>query len=103
MFAPTDTALARRPRRESRTSAAISKRRQRSLTRAEISRRARQRANDGEVVFQVRANRDAAILMLLEGGWLNEQQALDRRKVDAALSELFRFLLRHHQDLLRHP
>jgi hypothetical protein len=94
---------AQRPRihrRPSRTPAAI---RRRPLTRAEISRRARQRANDGDVVFQIRANRDAAILMLLEGGWLTEQQALDRRKVNAALSELFRFLLLHHQDMLRHP
>jgi hypothetical protein len=75
----------------------------RSLTRAEISRRARERANAGDVVFKLRANHDAAILALLEGGWLNEQQALDRREVEAALSELFRFLLLRHADLLRHP
>jgi hypothetical protein len=39
----------------------------------------------------------------LEGGWIDEQQALDRRQVEIALSELFRFLLLHHQDRLRHP
>jgi hypothetical protein len=75
----------------------------RPLTRAQISRRARARAAAGDVVFKLRANHDAAVLMLLEAGWLNEQQALDRRQVEAALSELWRFLLLRHADLLRHP
>ena len=84
-------------RRRRRTAA------RRSLTRAEISRAARQRAKDGDVVFRVKANHDAAVLALLEGGWIDECAALDRRQVEIALSELFRFLLLHHQDRLRHP
>jgi hypothetical protein len=75
----------------------------RALTRAQISRRARERAKDGDVVFKLQANRDALILALLEGGWIDERAALDHRQVEHALAELWKFLLLRHADLLRHP
>jgi hypothetical protein len=47
------------------------------------------------------ANHDAVVLMLLESGTLTEQDALDRRRVNAALSGLFQHRLLHWRDMLR--
>jgi hypothetical protein len=71
------------------------------LARRERSRRARQRQRDGDAVFQITANHDAVVLMLLESGTLNEQDALDRRRVNEALSGLFQHRLLHWRDMLR--
>jgi hypothetical protein len=73
----------------------------RILAQRERSRRARQRQRDGDAVFQVTANHDAVVLMLLESGTLTEQDALDRRRVNAALSGLFQHRLLHWRDMLR--
>jgi hypothetical protein len=39
--------------------------------------------------------------MLLETGKLTERDALDRRRVNAALSELFQYWLLHWREMLR--
>jgi hypothetical protein len=71
------------------------------LARRERSRRARQRQRDGDAVFQITANHDAVVLMLLESGTLTEQDALDRRRVNAALSGLMQHWISHWRDMLR--
>jgi len=58
------------------------------LARRERSRRARQRQRDGNAVFQLEANRDGILLALIESGKLTEHDALDRRRVNAALSKM---------------
>jgi hypothetical protein len=73
----------------------------RTLDGRERSRRARARARDGDAVFQVTASHDAVVLMLLESGTLTEQDALDRHRVNSALSGLFQHWLLHWRDLLR--
>jgi hypothetical protein len=58
------------------------------LARRERSRRARARARDGLAVFALEANHDAVVLALIESAKLSEQDALDRRKVNAALAKM---------------
>jgi hypothetical protein len=58
------------------------------LARRERSRRARQRQREGLAVFALEANRDGVLLALIESGKLSEADALDRRRVNAALSKM---------------
>jgi hypothetical protein len=60
----------------------------RILARRERSRRARARTRAGLVVFALEANEDAVVAALIESGKLSEAEALDRRKVNAALARM---------------
>jgi hypothetical protein len=62
----------------------------RILARRERSRRRRKRCHNGDAVFPLVANRDAVLLALIESRKLSEQEALDRRRVNTALSKMLR-------------
>jgi len=60
----------------------------RILARRERSRRARQRQREGLAVFPLEARRDDVLLALIESRKLTEAEALDRHRVNAALSRM---------------
>jgi len=69
-------------------------------TRARKARH-RQRVRNGSAVFQLEANRDAVLLALIESGKLSDQDALDRRRVNAVLSKMLQAWADHWRDGLR--
>jgi len=69
----------------------------REATRARQARH-RARRREGIAVFPLEANRNAVLAALIESGKLSEQDALDRRCVNAVLSKMLETWAEHWRD-----